>query len=116
MDDWPALVREHGPLVWRVVHRLLSDYADASDAFQETFASALRASRQQPVENWPGLLHRLATICSLNRLRQRYRERARTEPLSNCDDVPALGSGPVEHAEAAELALGLRQALARLSS
>ena len=40
--DWPAIVREHGPLVWRTALRILGDDSEAADCYQETFISALR--------------------------------------------------------------------------
>ena len=52
MTDWPAIVRRHGPTVWRTAYRLLNDHADAADCFQETFLSALEMSRRQKVPSF----------------------------------------------------------------
>ena len=54
MTDWPAIVGEHGPLVWRTAYRLLGGHADAADCFQETFVSAMDVAGREDVENWPG--------------------------------------------------------------
>jgi RNA polymerase sigma-70 factor (ECF subfamily) len=112
MTDWPRLVHDHGPLVWRTAYRLLGHDADAADCFQEAFAAALQLSRRQPVAHWPSLLRRLATARALDRLRRRYRERA--EAVTESVDSAAPGPGPVERAEGAELAERLRQALSQL--
>ena len=29
MTDWPAIVEQHGPHVWRTAYRILSDYDEA---------------------------------------------------------------------------------------
>jgi RNA polymerase sigma-70 factor, ECF subfamily len=93
----------------------LGDHADAADCVQEAFAKGLELSKRQTVTNWGGLLRRLATVQGLQRLRCRYRKSAQTEVLPA--DCPAYSAepGPVERAEAAELAAALRQALTDLS-
>jgi RNA polymerase sigma-70 factor (ECF subfamily) len=111
--DWPKLVHDHGPLVWRTAYRLLNHHADAADCVQETYATALRLAQRQPVADWPALLRRLATARALDRLRQRYRDRAWTADVEVEASDP--GPNPVECAEGAELAERLRHALARLS-
>ena len=115
MMDWPRLVREQGPQVWQVAYRLLGNHADAADCVQDAFRQALELSRRQVVTSWGGLLRRLATMQALQRLRSRYRERPRTTILAA--DCPALSAepGPVERAEASELAQELRNALTKLS-
>ena len=115
MIDWPRLVREEGPQVWQVAYRLLGNHADAADCVQEAFTQALELSRRQAVTSWGGLLRRLATMQGLQRLRCRYREGPRTQVLAA--DRPTLSAepGPVERAEATELAHELRKALTSLS-
>jgi RNA polymerase sigma-70 factor (ECF subfamily) len=114
MTNWPALVREQGPIVWRIAYRMLGNDADEADCVQDVFAAALALSRRERVTSWPGLLRRLVTHHGLDRLRRRYRERTRTEALLESADVPALTAGPLANAEAAELASRLRLALAQL--
>lgn len=109
MTDWPAIVREHGPLVWRTAYRLLNHDADAADCFQRTFLAAVELDANEPVRHWPAVLIRLATARALERLRVRYREAGRYQPLA---DEPVGGDDPVELAEAGELADRLRVALA----
>jgi RNA polymerase sigma-70 factor (ECF subfamily) len=114
MIDWPRLVREEGPRVWRIAYGLLGNHADAADCVQETFAKALDVSRREAVTSWSGLLSRVATMEGLARLRQRYREKDRFEGLAGVPEISSPQESPVEHAEAVELAQALRQALASL--
>ncbi len=111
--DWPAIVRDHGPLVWKTAYRLLNQEADAADCFQETFISAMEVERREAVENWPGLLARLATARALDQLRRRCRERNHTTP-GEFDSVASADASPVAHAEASELSERLRAALSEL--
>ena len=42
MADWESIVRQHGPLAFRVAWRILGHAADAEDVVQETFLRAHR--------------------------------------------------------------------------
>ena len=113
--DWQAISRLQGPLVWRTAHRLLNCDADAHDCFQETFLSALDVSKKQPIQNWPGLLQRLATTRALDQLRRRKREtRSRAPGEADWDQVASHQLGPDRHAQDAELMDNLRSAVSRL--
>src|SRR5438309_1403642 len=114
MTDWPQIVQEHGPTVWRTALRLLNNDADAADCFQQTFISALELSRKETVRNWPALLKRLTIARALERLRQRQREGARLSELSEGGSVDRKAIQPADAAAANELAAGLREALAEL--
>ena len=116
MTDWSQIVKQHGPIVWKSVYRLLDNEADAADCFQNTFVSALELSRTQSVRNWPGLLKRLATARALERLRQRYRESSRVTTLADAPVEDRKAIDPKDNAEAAELAQELRDALANLDA
>jgi RNA polymerase sigma-70 factor, ECF subfamily len=110
--DWEALVRAHGPLVWRTAYRLLTNDADAADCFQRTFLSAVDLAGAEPVRHWPAVLVRLATARALEALRARHRERGRNEPLAS--DPPGGAPGPLDDAAEGELADGLRAALTEI--
>ena len=110
MTDWPTILRDYGPLVWRTARRLLTHDADANDCFQRTFLSALEWVEKEPIRNWPAALQRLATARALETLRSRYRNVRRNEPLPEAAaDPQALD--PIASAMRGELAERLRGAL-----
>ena len=116
MTDWPDVVQQHGPMVWRTVYRLLGHEADAWDCFQNAFLSALELSRRETVRSWPALLKRLATTKALERLRQRYRESGRWSDLTEDFTVDPKAVEPGRVAESSELAEHLCDALAGLNA
>jgi RNA polymerase sigma factor (sigma-70 family) len=75
-----ALVRRHGPMVWGVCRRVLTDHHDAEDAFQATFLVFVRraasiASREL-LANWLyGVAHRTAIRARANAARTKEREK-----------------------------------------
>ena len=75
---------------------------------QEVFAEAYRLQQAGSVQSWAGLLVRLATRRSIDRLR-------RTRPAAELRDDDLVSTvGPFEEATARELAQWLRAAIARL--
>lgn len=106
--DWNAIVEQHAQRVLRVAARVLGSVQDAEDVSQEVFVEAFRLNRSGSVKCWTGLLVRLATLRSLDRLR---RVRLAAE-LRETDRISAVE--PFHEAAAAELADWLRQAIARL--
>lgn len=116
MVDWPGIIRDHGPLVWRIAHRLLHRDADVADCFQQTFLSAVQLSAGTTVRNWRGVLARIATARSLDLLRGRHRESHRLQSLhDNAPDDRALPD-PSDLASGGELAAALRMALSEIDA
>jgi RNA polymerase sigma factor (sigma-70 family) len=75
-----ALVRRHGPRVLAACRRVLTDSADADDAFQATFLVLVRRAGsvrwQSSVGNWlTAVAHRLAVRARADASRRRDRER-----------------------------------------
>jgi RNA polymerase sigma-70 factor (ECF subfamily) len=108
LPDWDRIVEQDAKRVFRVALRILRSVHDAEDVAQDVFTEALRLHRKGPVQSWTGLLVRLATLRSLDRLR---RHRPSVE-LRDDDRVSTVG--PVEEAGARELADWLGKAIARL--
>ncbi len=113
MPDWDEIVRRDGPAVWRTAYRLLNNSADADECFQEAFVAALEVSRREQVGNWRALLQRLAAVRAMDRLRERYRRRSR-EQTADWNALAGDEPPPSQGAEQAELAQGLRDALAQI--
>ena len=113
--EWPVIVRDHGPIVWKTAYRLLGREADVADCFQETFLSAMKVAGRQNVENWPGLLQRLATARALDQLRRRMREAHRRASDVTWEQMATSDRGPVEAAQENDLGDRLRAALCELA-
>ena len=108
LPDWDQIVEQHAKRVFRVAMRILKSVPDAEDVSQDVFAEAIRLHGAGPVQSWTGLLVRLATLRSLDRLR---RNRPSVE-LRDCDRMSTVE--PSEELEARELADWLREAVAQL--
>ena len=106
--DWQAIVRDHGPAVWRTAYRLLANHSDTADCFQETFLAAFEIAGREPVRNVAGLLVRLATTRAIDRLRQRTRQEQRRAD-SNDGQQPSTEVDPLDQAHTNDLASRLRE-------
>jgi RNA polymerase sigma-70 factor (ECF subfamily) len=106
--DWDRIVDRHAQRVFRVALRILKSVQDAEDVSQDVFAEAFRVHKSGPVQSWTGLLVRLATLRSLDRLR---RNRPSVE-LRDSDRISIVE--PLDELEAKELARWLQTALAQL--
>jgi RNA polymerase sigma-70 factor (ECF subfamily) len=98
-------------MAYDVAWRLLGNAADADDAVQEAFVDAFKLHARQAVDNWGGLLRRLAARRAIDRLRSR--RTTATAPIDT--DPPAAASDqPDAAAIERELAARLRAAVAEL--
>ncbi len=105
-----AILARHGPMVFHVCRRMLSDRSDVDDAFQATFliliqkAGAIRKRGQ--LGSWlHGVAHRVASRQRAQAIARRARERdLAIEPAANDSATP----------ESRELLAALDQELARL--
>ena len=114
MTDWQAVVGRHAGGMWRTAYRLLNDHDDAADCVQDAFLAALDIARREEVQNWAALLTHLVTCRALDRLRRRIRHTAVEETPLDWAEVASDTAGPVQQAQAAELADRLCDALAEL--
>lgn len=106
--DWDRIVECHAARVFRVAMRILRSVQDAEDVSQDVFVEAFRLHKTGPVQSWTGLLVRLATLRSLDRLR---RNRPTVE-LRDGDRISPIA--PPDELQAGELADWLRQSIAGL--
>ncbi|MFI5382378.1 MAG: RNA polymerase sigma factor [Tepidisphaerales bacterium] len=108
LPDWDGIVEHHARRVFRVAMRILRSIHDAEDVSQDVFTEAFRLHKAGPIQNWTGLLVRLATLRSLDRLRH---NRPWVE-LRECDGISTVE--PFDEMGARELARWLQKALAQL--
>ena len=71
VNEWNAIAKAHGSRVCQIALRILGSVHDAEDIAQDVFVEAFELFQQQQVRSWPGLLVRLATLRSIDRLRRR---------------------------------------------
>ena len=71
--DVKQLYRLYGPMVHRRCRRLLGDKEEAADAMHDVFVLLVRHQERLTVRSPAGLLYKMATDVSLNRLRTRRR-------------------------------------------
>jgi RNA polymerase sigma-70 factor (ECF subfamily) len=93
---------------------LLNHDADARDCYQETFLAAWRFTARGPVADWASFLTSLATRRAMDRLRQRYRDRARVVAMDGVREPGSESESPLRHASASELMDRLREGMAEL--
>ncbi len=118
--DFSAIVREHGPVVYRVIYRLVGSRQEAEDLVQETF---IRAYRHLPkyrgeasLRTW---LCRIATNVAITWLQSRQQWEHPTDPerLSRVEFAGTALGGLAQGDGSEEVCLrrDVAVALARLS-
>ena len=109
MPDWESLVRESGPIVYRTSWKILRNAEDAEDVLQDVLLELFQMLKRRPLDQYDGLVRRMAMLRSLDRLRQR-------KPVVSLDEDVAEVSreGPEALAIRDELAERLIAAVARL--
>jgi DNA-directed RNA polymerase specialized sigma24 family protein len=71
LPNWDRIIERHADRVFRVALRILGSVQDAEDVSQDVFTEAFQLHSAGPVRSWIGLLVRLATLRSLDRLRRK---------------------------------------------
>ncbi len=109
-DAFAALLRRHGPMVWRVCRRVVPCPGDVEDAFQATFLRLARhAGSIRTRESAAGWLYSVAGNVA-RKLRDAAARRTRLERLA----PPRAGVDPLTDMSARELLDTLDQELNRL--
>ncbi len=113
MNDLEEIRSRHGPLVWNTVYRILRDYTESLDCYQDVFCEVLEGTPRQDVENWPAYLRWLATRRAIDRLRTWQRRQSRFDS-GDIALVQASNPGPSETAQLNELVELVRLELTNL--
>jgi RNA polymerase sigma factor (sigma-70 family) len=90
-----TLLQRHGPMVWNVCHRMLTDPNDVEDAFQATFLVLVRKAqaiaKRESIGSWlHGVAHRVALDARLQAKHRRERERKAAPPACAQPDTELL--------------------------
>ena len=70
MHDWDEIRKDHGPMLWRTIGRILRNPDDIHDCYQDVLLEAFSRSRERVITNMPGLLRWLAVRRALDLLRK----------------------------------------------
>ncbi len=108
MPGWEAIVREHGPAVYRTAWRIVRDVQEAEDVTQEVLLAFYR-DHARHAGPCGGLLVRMAVLRAIDHLRRRRRT-VSVNGLALADP----GRGPEEEAIGSELVERLHDGIARL--
>ena len=112
--DWSLILKRDGPAVWRTGFRILGNSDDTDECFQEAVMNAIEVNKRQSVHNWRAMLQRLIATRAIDRLRQRYRQRALVSTITELDGLPNRQAPPSQLFDDAELQQGLRNALTQI--
>lgn len=115
-DEFSAVLGAEGQPVWRSIVRILGDDGhDAADCFQQAFVELVsRQKRCNDIRDVGSLLKRIAAARAIDMVRQRIRDRARTEDVDQRLIASRREFEPGVRAAAGELLDDLRAALAEL--
>jgi len=103
--DWGKVIEKHAERVFRIAYRILGSVHDAEDVSQDVFTEAMAVHEAGPIRTWTGLMVRLATVRSIDRLRK---NQGRPESLPSDNISPSATQRPEQELIAAELATWLR--------
>ena len=108
MPEWDQVVSENMRRVFGIAIRILGSDHDAEDVTQDVFREAIEMAETRKVHDWPGLLRRMATLRSIDRLRK-------WRSTIAIDTNSAIDADPSNEVVANELAERLREAMLQLS-
>lgn len=111
MANWQEIVREHGPLAYRVAWRILGHNQDCEDVLQDAFIEAYQFFVAGKIHHPKAFLCRLVTFRALDALRRR-----KTHLELDATRLIDCSVGPTEQAIQREEDLRLRSMVADLPS
>jgi len=109
--NWQEIVREHGPLAYRVAWRILGHNQDCEDVLQDAFIEAYQFFAAGKVQHPKAFLCRLVTFRALDALRRR-----KTHVELDAARLVDCSTGPSELAIRREEELRIRSMVADLPS
>jgi RNA polymerase sigma-70 factor (ECF subfamily) len=113
MHDWRKITEQHGDQVWGTVFRILKNYDDAMDCYQDVFTEAFQKTREKSVRNLPGFLRWLAVRRGIDRLRARNNSNRCTSERPS-EDIEAPTENPADSLDISELVERVRRELTKL--
>lgn len=112
---WEEILAVHGQMAVLTAWRILGRTQDTEDVVQESWMECLRLRSSGDIQDWGGAIRVITTRRAIDRLRKRAREETKFI-LSEWKEQPiAPGPSPETVMYVAELADGLRRAIAELT-
>lgn len=115
VNDWSEIEKRYGPIVWSTAYRILRNYDDASDCYQDVFVELYEKSKAQHFEVKSALFKWLATRRAIDQLRKKSVAEAKIRDMAVLTK-PKTADAPGREIEGTEIVEIVRASLAELPS